>query len=102
MEFFNKFAGNDLSQSKDDPEMFIYAEVPDVVRVPPEAGGGVCKVRAAFIATCPHCGSRARHLELGEGLRVAECSAEQQFFWYHIDTELEAELELLRRADKSR
>jgi len=84
-ESFIKKAGSDVAQSTDDPTMFLVGAVcPEWVRAPEKLGGGRVPVIGSVMATCI-CGTghSVRHLELGSGLRVAECER-QGFMWYRL------------------
>lgn len=52
---------------------------PDWVRLPTDLGGGRSRVVRAFVAPCPVTGAPCRHLELEDGICVAESD---QFYWY--------------------
>lgn len=77
---FNKEPGSSVMQSTEDeePALLIMDGPPDDVRLPPELGGHIERVRESFMGPCPHCKATVRHLVL-ESCCVAECV---QFFWY--------------------
>jgi hypothetical protein len=85
-EWFNRRPGDVAAIGRDDPTMLLLGgDVPDWVKVPPEAGGGTAKVLASFKAPCPMCkeGGDVRHLKLEGNLGVAECT-EHGFVWYRF------------------
>lgn len=77
---FNKEPGSPVMQSAEgeDPAVLIMHGTPDDVRLPPELGGHIERVKSSFEGPCPHCQQNVRHLVL-ESCSVAECV---QFFWY--------------------
>jgi len=75
---FNKTPGSDVMESVEEPALLIMDGPPDDVRLPPNLGGHVERVRDSFQGPCPHCRRTVRHLVL-ESCCVAECD---QFYWY--------------------
>jgi len=77
---FTKEAGSSVAMSTEDedPALLIMDGPPDDVRLPPELGGHIERVKESFMGPCPHCKATVRHLVL-ESCSVAECV---QFFWY--------------------
>ncbi len=92
IEKFTKRPGSPALQSVDDPKMLLITDqVPDTVTLPPELGGGTCRVARAFRGTCPKCGDShtaptdTRHLVLENStIRVAECPRSCGFVWYRM------------------
>jgi len=84
-EWFNRRPGDVAATHTEDPTMLLLGDAPpDWVKAPPEVGvDGPIKVLGAHRAPCPMCqgGPDVRHLELEEGLGVAECST-HGFVWY--------------------
>lgn len=83
-EWFDRKPGSPVAQGSEDPTMLLIGDgVPDWVRLPPELGGARVKVLGAHEAPCPMCGKGpdVRHLELPDGLGVAEC-VRHGFAWY--------------------
>jgi hypothetical protein len=62
----------------EDPAVLIMDGPPDDVRLPPDLGGHIERVRSSFMGPCPHCRAHVRHLVL-ETCSVAECD---RFYWY--------------------
>ena len=84
IERFMKRAGDETAQPVDDPSMSLVGDTtPDEVRLPPNLGGGLVRVLRAFTESCPVCkgGHPVKHLELDDGIFVAEC-ATRGFLWY--------------------
>lgn len=77
---FNREPGSPvaISAEGEDPALLIMDGPPDDVRLPPELGGQIERVKESFMGPCPHCKATVRHLVL-ESCSVAECV---QFFWY--------------------
>ena len=77
---FNRKPGDVAMESAEgeEPAVLVGDGPPDVVRLPPNLGGQLEKVKDSFIGPCPHCRANVRHLVL-ESCAVAECS---QFYWY--------------------
>jgi hypothetical protein len=80
--WLSKRAGDDTLADEDGGTVYLHGDnTPDRVRLPPELGGQVEEVEAAFWGPCP-CGQheRVRHLSL-ETVKVAECPV-RGFLWY--------------------
>ena len=75
---FTKEPGSSVMESTEEPAVLIADGPPDDVRLPPELGGFIERVKEHFMGPCPHCRATVRHLVL-ESCCVAECS---QFYWY--------------------
>jgi len=83
IEWFTKEPGVDFAPSEDDPHMALIGDstVPDWVRLPFDLGGATVRVIAAGRGPCV-CKRKhdVQHLELENGILVAECDA--QYLWY--------------------
>lgn len=75
---FTKEPGSSVMQSTEEPAVLIMDGPPDDVRLPPNLGGHIERVKESFQGPCPHCRAIVRHLVL-ESCCVAECD---QFYWY--------------------
>lgn len=75
---FTKEPGSPVMQSTEEPAVLIMDGPPDDVRLPPNLGGHIERVKESFNGPCPHCKATVRHLVL-ESCSVAECD---QFYWY--------------------
>jgi len=75
---FTKEPGSSVMQSTEEPAVLIMDGPPDDVRLPPNLGGHIERVKESFQGPCPHCKATVRHLVL-ESCCVAECD---QFYWY--------------------
>jgi hypothetical protein len=78
---FNKEPGSPVMQSTEEPAVLIMDGPPDDVRLPPELGGFIERVRESFQGPCPRCQQTVRHLVL-ESCSVAECRPCGGFLWY--------------------
>lgn len=76
---FNKTPGG-IPTNEEEHALLLGDDTPSVVRLPPELGGQVVKVVRVFVDLWPpQTGTPCRHLELENGICVAEAD---KFYWY--------------------
>lgn len=75
---FKKGPGQ-IPVNEEEHALLLGDDTPDVVRLPADLGGNLVKVVQAFVAPCPVHRTPCRHLELENGVFVAESD---QFYWY--------------------
>lgn len=86
--WFTKKPGQ-LPVNEEESSLLVGGEVPDWVELPPNLGGQKVRVLRTFEACCPVTGVICRHLELEDGINVAESD---KFYWYRRRrAEVEAE-----------
>jgi hypothetical protein len=86
VEWFNKQAGSDIGESKDDPRLLLIGlGKPDWVMVPDGTGhGGQYRCLDLRVGPCPLPGHdhECRHYLLDGPVWCAECTQEGKFVWY--------------------
>lgn len=82
--WFQKHAGSEVHEGIDDESMVLVGDtIPDWVGLPSQLGGARVRVLGWKASPCPLCkgGHDVRHLQVEDGLGVAECRT-HGFVWY--------------------